>query len=234
MTYAMNELSALEDRLGVAFKESAILQQALVHRSYLNENHCFPLSSNERLEFLGDALIGFVIAEKLYDDFPQMAEGDLTKLRSVLVRDETLARVSQSLQLGEYLYLGHGEESSGGRHRQRNLACVFEAVVGAVLVDQGFTVVKEFVLRALSSELGKILNGEKIEKNYKSELQEFAQKEFQVTPVYHILEALGPDHNKVFTVEVVVGRKSMGKGIGKSKRSAEQNAAKTALEKLER
>jgi ribonuclease-3 len=228
----MSDPNMLESKLGVIFKEPAILQQALVHRSYLNENYHFPLSSNERLEFLGDALIGLVVAEELYNNFSQMAEGNLTRLRSALVRDETLAQVSQSLNLGEYLYLGRGEENSGGRHRQRNLACVFEAVAGAVFVDQGFTVAKKFVLRALNSKLEKILRGEEIDKNYKSELQEIVQKELRVTPVYCIVDSRGPDHDRVFTVEVVAGEKVIGTGSGKSKQSAEQNAARVALENL--
>ena len=227
----MTEIDSLQEILGVAFKDVSHLQQALVHRSYLNENPDFSLESNERLEFLGDALLGFVVAEKLYRGFPEFQEGDLTKLRSALVRTETLARVARSLNLGEYLYFGKGEEGSGGRHRQRNLACVLEAVIGAVLVDRGFGVAKKFVLRILSDELEQATE-EKLKKDPKSRLQEVMQAEQQLTPLYQTIDTTGPDHERVFTVEVLGGDTLLGRGSGRSKQAAEQEAARAALEKL--
>ena len=228
----MTELDSLQEIIGTTFVDVSNLEQALVHRSYLNENDYFPLPSNERLEFLGDALLGLVVAEKLYRDFPDFPEGDLTKMRSALVRMETLARVARSLNLGDYLYLGKGEEGSGGRFRQRNLACGLEALIGAVFVDQGFEVAREFVLRILSSEIN-LLTREKLAKDPKSKLQEVVQAQQQFPPIYRIADSTGPDHEKIFTVEVSVGDVLLGSGKGRSKRRAEQEAAKAALKKLE-
>ena len=228
----MTDLDSLQEILGIAFKDVSHLQQALVHRSYLNENGAFPLPSNERLEFLGDALVGLVIAERLYSDFPDFHEGNLTKLRSSLVRTETLARVARSLKLGDYLYLAKGEDESGGRHRQRNLACTLEAVIGAVLTDQGFDAAREFVSRILSNEFEQIAEG-KIENDPKSRLQEIVQAKQQLTPIYQTVDATGPDHERVFTVAVFAKETLLGRGSGKSKRAAEQEAARAALETLE-
>lgn len=227
----MADLLALQDSLGVAFSDQSLLEQALVHRSYLNENPEFPLPSNERLEFLGDSLLGFVIAEELYRRFPHLSEGEMTRLRSVLVRMETLARLASSLQLGAHLYLGWGEEASGGRERPSNLARTLEAVVGAVLIDQGFDVAKEFVLRIFEEEiLSAIENG--LTTDYKSRLQEVVQARHHVTPTYITTREEGPDHDKEFTVEVMVGRRVVGRGRGKSKRMAEMEAARIALEEF--
>lgn len=227
----MADLLALQDSLGIAFNDQSLLEQALVHRSYLNENPEFPLPSNERLEFLGDSLLGFVIAEELYRRFPHLSEGEMTRLRSVLVRMETLARLASSLQLGAHLYLGWGEEASGGRERPSNLARTLEAVVGAVLIDQGFDVAKEFVLRIFEEEiLSAIENG--LTTDYKSRLQEVVQARHHVTPTYITTREEGPDHDKEFTVEVMVGRRVVGRGRGKSKRMAEMEAARIALEEF--
>ena len=151
----MAELSDLQDTLGIIFSDPSLLQQALVHRSYLHENPDFALPSNERLEFLGDSLLGLVIAEKLYTEFPNLPEGGMTKLRAALVRKETLARLAGSLGLGGYLYMGRGEEYSGGRTKQSILAGAFEALVGAVLVDRGFAACRGLVLRLFEGEMGR-------------------------------------------------------------------------------
>ena len=226
---ALAEFVALQSVIGVTFQDPLLLQQSLVHRSYLNENPDFPLPSNERLEFLGDALLGFVVAEKLYAEFPSLSEGDLTKLRANLVRKETLASLALSLSLGDYLYLGQGEEQSGGRRRQSNLSRTLEAVIGAIDIDQGFAVAKDFVLRLLSRVPEKALKGESIT-DYKSMLQELVQAEQRTTPFYRVVAEAGPAHDKVFTVEVVVGDAVLGQGSGKGKRAAEQEAARAALE----
>lgn len=233
MVLALAELATLQSILGVTFRDPLLLQQALTHRSFLNENPDFPLPSNERLEFLGDALLGFVVAEKLHSDLPHLWEGALTVLRAALVCNETLARLASSFHLGDHLYLGRGEELSGGRHRQSNLSSALEAVIGAIFIDQGFPVAKEFVLRLMNGMVVKIIEEESIEesiKDYKSKLQVLVQAEQQTTPVYRIVEEKGPAHDKLFTVEVMVGDAVLGRGSGKGKRAAEQNAAQAALE----
>lgn len=227
----MVDLVNLQTILGVRFRDISFLQQSLVHRSYLNENPDLALASNERLEFLGDAVLGFVVAERLYSQFPNFSEGELTKLRSALVRRETLSRIALSLQLGEYLCLGRGEEDSGGRSRSSNLSCGLEAVMGAVLCDQGFDVAKGFILRLLGSELEREIE-DKLIADYKSRLQHIIQSERKITPVYRTIEELGPDHAKVFTVEVLAGDLILGRGCGRSKRAAEMEAAREAFESL--
>ena len=233
MVLALAELVTLQSTLGVTFRDPLLLQQALTHRSFLNENPDFPLPSNERLEFLGDALLGFVVAEKLHSDLPHLWEGALTVLRAALVCNETLARIASSFNLGDHLYLGRGEEMSGGRQRQSNLSSALEAVIGAIFVDQGLPVAKEFVLRLLNGMVVKIVEEESIEesvKDHKSRLQVLVQAEQQTTPVYRIVEEKGPAHDKLFTVEVMVGDAVLGRGSGKGKRAAEQKAAQAALE----
>lgn len=225
----MLEADALQTNLGIDFKDSSLLQQALVHRSYLNENPTSNMSSNERLEFLGDAVLGFVVASELYARFPELPEGELTKLRSALVRGETLSRIALFLNLGDYLYLGRGEEESGGRYRPRNLSCALEAVIGAVFLDQGLDVTKEFILRLLKGKLERITEDKSIS-DYKSRLQQLIQADHRVTPSYRTIAELGPDHAKVFTVEVLVGGLVIGRGHGRSKRAAEMDAARNALQ----
>lgn len=227
----MAESASLQDKLGIAFRDPSLLQQALTHRSYLNENPDFTLPSNERLEFLGDSLLGFVIAEKLFRDFPDLSEGGMTKLRAELVRKETLAGFASALGLGDYLYLGHGEESSGGRAKQSILAGAFESMVGAILTDQGFGAARDFVLRLFDSEIGRTIE-ERLTADYKSRLQGIVQARHRVPPVYRTTRETGPDHAKEFTVEVIVGDSVIGIGQGKSKRMAEQEAARDALESL--
>lgn len=227
----MLDHGALQAILGISFKNESLLQQALVHRSYLNENPALHLVSNERLEFLGDAVLGFVVADELYSRSSEFSEGDLTKLRSVLVRGETLSRIASSLQLGDYLYLGRGEEDSGGRSRSRNLSSGLEAVIGAVFLDQGFDVARGFILRLLGSEFDSVVE-DKITDDYKSRLQQIIQSERKITPVYRTIEEVGPDHDKIFTVEVLAGDTILGRGSGKSKRAAEMDAARQALQGL--
>ena len=225
----MLEADALQVNLGINFKDFSLLQQALVHRSYLNENPSSNLASNERLEFLGDAVLGFVVANELYARFPELPEGELTKLRSALVRGETLGRIALFLNLGSYLYLGHGEEESGGRYRPRNLSCALEAVIGAVFLDQGLDVTTEFILNLLKGKLERITEDKSIS-DYKSRLQQLIQADHRVTPVYRTIAEFGPDHAKVFTVEVLVGELVIGRGHGRSKRAAEMDAARNALQ----
>jgi len=225
------DLAALQQTLGISFNDPSLLEQALVHSSYINENLGFVLTSNERLEFLGDAVLGLIVAEKLYQDFPHSAEGEMTRLRAALVRGNTLARVARTIKLGDYLYLGKGEEASGGRRKPANLAGALEAMIAAIFLDQGLTITKDFILRLFDEELEKIA-GRGARVDYKSQLQELIQSREQQTPVYQLVEAVGPDHDRRFIVEVRAGGTVLGKGSGKSKKAAETEAAGAALEQL--
>lgn len=224
-------LSDLEKTLGIAFKNHALLQQALYHRSYVNENLAAGISSNERLEFLGDAVLGFVVASELFNLSPNLSEGEMTKLRAALVSQKSLAALALSLKLGDFLCLGRGEDEGGGRNRPSNLASAFEAVLGAVFVDQGLEPAREFVLRLLAKELHTAVSG-KEEADYKSRLQELVQSAGQQVPEYRVVEVAGPDHDRTFTVEVLVAGELKGTGKGRSKKEAETEAARHALESL--
>ncbi|HWQ28966.1 MAG TPA: ribonuclease III [Dehalococcoidia bacterium] len=228
-----DDLSDLERAIGVRFKNRGLLRQALVHTSYVNENPGLDLGSNERLEFLGDAVLGLVIGKLLYQDFPDVDEGRLTELRAHLVRRDTLARAAARLRLGEYLRLGRGEEAAGGRDRPTNLAHAFEALVGAVYLDQGLDTVERFVHEALGPELATVRE-RRVPADPKSQLQEYVQSHWQITPTYRTVRIEGPDHARRFTVEVSVGGEVLGAGEGRSKQQAEKAAARVALEALER
>jgi len=225
------DLTALQQTLGVSFNDLSLLEQALVHSSYINERPGFAPTSNERLEFLGDAILGFIVAEELYQRFPQFSEGEMTKLRSSLVCRDTLSRIARAISLGNYLYLGRGEEVSGGRHKPANLVGALEAVIAAIFLDQGSTTTRDFVLRSLNKELDRVLS-QGVEADYKSQLQELIQSRQQQTPTYNVIEAGGPDHDRTFTVEVRLGDTVLGRGAGKSKKVAEAEAARSALAQL--
>lgn len=224
-----DDLLQIEQTLGLQFDDKSLLQQAFVHRSYLNENPGFKLGSNERLEFLGDAVLGFVVAEHLFQLLPDVSEGVLTSLRAALVKSETLARMARRLGLGAHLFLGRGEEASGGRNRPTILASTFEALLGAILLDQGLDACRRFALASLQDELARAVR-EKSEKDFKSRLQELAQGRWQVTPTYRMISAEGPDHERIFTVEVLLAGKPVSRGVGRNKQSAEQDAARQALD----
>lgn len=225
-------VQAAEQAIGVPFADKTLLQRALTHRSYLNEFPDFPQTDNERLEFLGDAVLGFLVAAYLYHRFPEQQEGFLTALRSVVVRRDTLADLAQQLNLGHYLLMGHGEVESGGRERAATLSAAFEALIGALYLDQGLPAV-EYLLRPLVDTVLEQIQGQSHYKDPKSRLQEAAQSSFQVTPHYQTVNAEGPDHKKVFTVQVLLGGEVYGAGVGHSKRKAEQLAAENALARLE-
>lgn len=213
------------------FKNQNLKETAFTHRSYLNETSRKKLSSNERLEFLGDSILSLIVSGYLYQNFPQLEEGDLTNLRAALVRTQTLAKVAKKLKLGPELKLSHGEEESGGRNNPTLLTNTFEALIGALYLDQGIEVVNNFVRTNLLSELEEIIK-KGTYKDFKSRFQEIVQEKKRISPVYRVLESSGPDHAKRFLVGVYVGQKLWGKGQGSSKREAEQNAAQLALEKL--
>ncbi len=227
----MADLAALQQTLGVFFNNPSLLEQALVHSSYINENPGFATASNERLEFLGDAVLGLIVAEKLYQDFPQLSEGEMTGLRAALVCQDTLARVAGTIKLGDYLYLGKGEQASGGQRKPANLARAMEAVIATVFLDQDSAAARDVILKLFDKELRRVAS-QGVETDYKSQLQEFIQAREQQAPVYRVVEAAGPDHEKKFTVEVRIGDAVLGKGTGKSKKRAETEAARSALQRL--
>jgi ribonuclease III len=225
------DLSQLQDSLGIVFIDTLYLEQALVHSSYINENPGIAPVSNERLEFLGDAVLGLVIAQKLYQDFPQSSEGELTRFRAALVRRETLAQIAVEISLGSYLLLGRGEESGGGREKTANLAGAFEALIASIYLDQGLETTRTLILKLFGPEIHKQAR-QVAGTDYKSQLQEIIQAQRQQTPVYHMVQASGPDHDRLFTIEVRIGNTVLGRGTGKSKKTAEMEAARTALEWL--
>ena len=221
-----------EIAIPLSFRDKTLLHRALTHRSFLNEFPDFPTSDNERLEFLGDAVLGFVVGAYLYHRFPEQSEGFLTNIRAALVRRETLAEFARQLNLGQFLLMGHGEVESGGRNRPAILCAAFEALIGALYLDQGQQAVEAFLLPIVEPFLDE-LQRQPHTKDAKSRLQEYAQSSFQVTPRYQTVHTEGPDHMKLFTVEALVDNQVYGIGRGTSKREAEQEAALNALSRLE-
>jgi ribonuclease-3 len=217
--------------VGSSFRRPALIEQAFVHRSYLNENPGFPLASNERLEFLGDAVIGLIVSELLYNRFPDAGEGILTTMRSELVRALTLGRTARDLGIGDLMYLSRGEDEAGGRARTRLLAQAFEAVVGALYVDRGYDACRTFVQRWLVSEVDRIASAPGAS-DPKSKLQIIAQAVTGITPVYELVSTVGPDHRPRFDVQVRLGDDVIGTGEGENKQEAEQAAAIVALKRF--
>jgi ribonuclease-3 len=215
--------------LGFPIRNPSIFQQALVHRSFCNENGLDAADSYERLEFLGDAVLELIVSGELYRQLPEASEGRLTKTRSTLVRGETLARVARSLDLGDLLLVGRGVEASGGRYQDSVLAAAFEALVAAVYLDRGMEQARGFVLRVMSEELAGALQRLAPQENPKSRLQEIVQGRGIPTPKYRLIASEGPDHEPLFTVEVLVGGQVAGSGQGGKKAEAEREAARSAL-----
>ncbi len=226
--------SALELKIRLRFKNRKLLEQALAHPSYLNElqDDPGPGDSYERLEFLGDSALGLAITLELYKKYPGLAEGELTKLKSFLVRRTTLAVVARRLELGQHLNMGKGEESTGGRDRDSNLADAFEALVGAIFLDKGFDAATKFILETMGEEVASLLQ-DGVPEDPKSRLQELIQRTGGSSPSYRVARAGGPDHHKSFSVEVVMDGRVMGTGHGRRKLDAEKQAAKVALGRLE-
>jgi len=216
---------------GIPIKDEGLVLQALTHRSWLNEHPKERTQSNERLEFLGDAVLELVVTEELYEKFPEEPEGTLTALRSSLVKTETLARIAQVLELGSHLRLSKGEDATGGRENPQLLANVFEAMVGAIYKDSGKTTVKAFVKKHLFPILEEIITNH-LDRDAKSLLQEKVQAKGLPAPIYRVEKEEGPDHSKIFTVAVLVNGERVAKGVGKSKQQAQQEGARSALEKL--
>ena len=221
-------MSMIEKKLDYNFKDLELLKTALTHSSYANETS---VESNERLEFLGDAVLGFVVADVLYKRYPEASEGKLSKMRSSIVSRMNFAHFARELKIDKQLLLGKGEENTGGRERESNLSGTFEAVIGAIFIDGGYRKVYKIITKLLKN----CLNGDKeIFKDYKTKLQEVAQRKFKKVPKYKVILEEGPPHNKSFHIEVKLGRKSFGKGIGRNKKQAEQEAAKYGLEEMDK
>ena len=219
----------LELAIGYQFKNITLLQNALTHSSYANEYWHDSLKSNERLEFLGDSILGMVVAEHLYRNFPDRLEGDLTRMRADMVCERSLAHIAETLQLGNFLQLGNGEEQSGGRNRSSILADAVEAVLAACFLDGGMTAAEAFIHKFVLCNVpaSRLKN-----KDYKTTLQELIQKQKNQLITYRLTGESGPDHDKEFTVEVSINGKVVGNGIGTSKKRAEQDAARAAIESL--
>lgn len=224
-------LHNFEKKLDIKFKDQELLKQVFVHRSYLNENPNFSLDNNERLEFLGDAVLELIVTEYLYKKYDN-PEGELTNWRSALVRGQMLSKIAEELGINDYLYLSRGEHKSTGKARQIILANAFEALTGAIYLDQGYDTAKIFVNTFLIKYLNEILEKE-LYKDAKSRLQELSQDINAITPVYKVISESGPDHAKVFVIGVYIGEKLFGEGTGESKQEAEQKAAEAALEKAQ-
>jgi ribonuclease-3 len=225
----IKELNEFEEIIDYSFKNIEILEKSLTHSSYSNEDKSYSKVNNERLEFLGDAVLSITVSRFIFDKFPEYPEGDLTKLRSQVVCEDTLSIVAANLQIGRFLLLGKGEEASGGRERKSILADAVEAIIAAIYIDGGYRKAEEFVLKNLTKYIQLAVKG-KIVTDFKSYLQEYYQSKSQSCKIrYVVTKEEGPDHEKMFHVNVLVNKTVVGKGNGKSKKLAEQDAAKNAL-----
>ena len=227
----MSSLNDLQSTLGVSFNNPAILEQAVTHSSFINENPAAAAGDNERMEFLGDALLNLFVAEKLYCDFPGLPEGRLSEIRVSLVRQEKLAEKALQLKLGDHLLLGKGEDASGGRGKRNNLADAYEALTAAIYLDRGFDAARSFILQGFAEDIQAIREG-KQSPNFKALLQELTQAEYKTLPEYEIIEATGPDHDRIFCVSVSLGDVLLAIGSGKTRKTAESEAARAAYGKL--
>lgn len=216
----------------LSFRDMSLLFRALTHPSYQNENSGEIEYDNQRLEFLGDAVLDFIAGELLFQRLPDAPEGRLTRLRAAMVRTETLAEIAKRVQVNQALLLGRGEEENGGRTRQSNLCAAFEAVVGALYLDQGLESSKTFVLPLFEERLEDLIEKE-FDKDPKSRLQEWTQKHLNLTPIYEVVNSSGPDHDKTFVIAVQVGDRTLASGTGRNKRLAAQNAARQVLDNLD-
>ena len=221
--------TALEEKLGYFFRDPTLCETALTHRSWMNETQKTDRSDNERMEFLGDAVLSLAISDMLMRRYPQQPEGELSKARSALVNEAGLARVSDALVLGEWIFLGRGEEQAGGRQKRSLLSNALEALLGAVYLDGGFAAAQAVVERLFQGALTDTPAG----RDFKSRLQEVSQACMQLAPVYTVIAQHGPDHDRTFEVAILLGEKEYGRARGKSKKEAQQNAAELALTALQ-
>ena len=224
----MSKLTELEEKIGYRFREQGLLRQALTHSSFANEKHMKKLSDNERLEFLGDAVLEVVSSEFLYKKYRDLPEGDLTKLRASIACEPTLALCTREIELGKYLYLGKGEDQTGGRGRKSVLSDALEAVIGAIYLDGGFVPASDFIHRFILTDI----EHKKLFYDSKTILQEVVQGNMEESLHYELIGEEGPDHDKHFLVEAVIGDQTIGRGSGHTKKAAEQEAAYQALLRL--
>ncbi|MDI6731363.1 MAG: ribonuclease III [Candidatus Margulisbacteria bacterium] len=224
----LEQLETLEKKIGAAFTSKQLLNQAFTHSSFGHEKK---LPDNERMEFLGDAVLKLVVSEYLYLKFPERAEGGLTKIRASVISDDTLSKIARDLSIGDYLLLSENEKKTGGARRKSNLANVFEALLGAIFLDSGIGKSREFILGALSEEISRASHSGFI-RDYKSALQEYAQKRKWELPRYRVVKETGPKHRRVFWMEVKVKGRTLGVGRGRNKKESEQRAAMQALRSL--
>ena len=225
------ELLAFQKKAGCKFKNIQLLDIAFHHRSFFNEHSDSPVN-NERLEFLGDSVLGMIVAAELYLAHPDKSEGDLAKIKAAVVSEDSLFPIALNLTIDRYLMLGHGEEMSGGRKKKALLADALEALIGALYLDSGFKTVQQFVLRIIKPQLQLVEENKHQYRDYKSLLQEYVQKKYRIIPKYVLVETHGPDHDRVFQVKVVIKDTEYEPALGKSKKEAEQAAAEAAWKVL--
>lgn len=228
---ANNQIDRLQKVIRVKFKNKNLLRRALTHRSFVNEfgNN---ISDNERLEYLGDSVLGLVVNEYLFREYEEYREGELAKIKSAVVSEATLAKMARSIGLGQFIFMGKGEEHSGGRERASILANTVEAVIGALYLDSGLKTCRKFILSLLRDEIVRVNNLTYL-RDPKTALQEYVQKKYKERPVYRVIEERGPDHQKEFIVSLAINGREIGTGEGPSKRKAEMNAARASLKKIE-
>ena len=229
----LDRLGGLEKALNYKFKDKKLLRTALTHSSYANEHKMKPVENNERLEFLGDSILSLMVSQYLYKKYPNYPEGDLTKIRAMIVCESSLAYGARKIDLGKYILLGKGENITGGRNRDSILADTIEAVTGAIYIDSDFTTTNKILLRKFETDITYASAKGTLFVDYKTALQEKLQKDKNIKIDYKVYKEEGPDHNKIFFIKVCLNSREIGRGKGKNKKEAEQNAAKSALEKME-
>lgn len=229
MEYLIQHTAAIESKLGYSFHDRSLLLLAFVHRSFINENRLVT-QHNERLEFLGDTVLGMLVSDYLYRYLPTTPEGDLSYLRSRLVEASSCVGYVQLLEVSSYVLLGKGERMNDGRGRESILADLFEAIIGAIYLDGGIEAAKHFLFHNFTQQIENILKTPL--RNWKALLQDYCQKKYQQTPVYHVLQESGPDHSKTFEISVLIQQQELGRGTGSSKKEAQQAAAADALSRF--
>ncbi len=228
--YLLKHIPIIEEKLGYTFRDRSLLILAFVHRSFINENRTVS-QHNERLEFLGDAVLGMLMSDYLYRHLPSHPEGELSYLRSRLVEASSCVAYVQRLEIAPYLLLGKGERMNDGRGRESILADLFEAIIGAIYLDGGLKEASDFLFRNFAAQIETILKMPL--RNWKALLQDYCQKKYQIAPVYQVLQASGPDHSKIFEISVLVNQQELGRGVGASKKEAQQAAAADAMSRYE-
>ncbi len=226
-----DNISLLEDKIKYNFRDKEVINTAITHSSFANERKAKKIKYNERIEFLGDSVLSLVISEYLYKMYPNLPEGELTVTRAKIVCENSLAKGATNIELGKFLLLGKGEELSGGRKKASILSDAFEALIGAIYIDGGFETAREFILKYMENIIKNCVEG-KLFYDFKTQLQELVQQNGEQHILYNVIAESGPDHNKSFVTEVRINNDIAGKGMGRSKKESEQNAAKDALDKF--